>query len=234
MVESEQEKPMQQEQQQIQQIHHHHQPQRNDPQPIIIANVGHHHQPTLIANNGQQLFHSNGQIIGQFNVAGHNNAVMIPMGTQQLLTLPDMNRCELMSDQQYFEEIPIVIQSNNGQQTQTILNLPHQQVQTLQQIVNNPQQHTQIQQVVTAVSEESDDAEIHEYDYEEMDETIDTGDETQTYIVENIEAPQEMVQETLEQDEKKIIEEFLMNQQTHEPGKYTCSLCSQGESSQLP
>lgn len=183
------------------------------------------------------MFHSaNGQIIGQFNVAGHNNAVMIasPMGTQQLLTLPDnmMNRCEIMPDQQYFEEIPIVIQSNNGQQTQTILNLPHPQVQALQQIVNNPQQHQQIQQVVTAASEDSDDQEV-EYEFiEDVDEGVENNEESQqNYIVENIdiEAPQEIVQESYEQEEKKIIEEFLMNQQTGEPGKYTCSLCSQGE-----
>lgn len=187
-------------------------------------------QQSLMNSGHQQLFHSaNGQIIGQFNV-GANNAVMIPVAThQQLLTLPDVNRCELLTDQQFYEEIPIVIQSNNGQQTQ-ILNLPHSQVQTLhnqQQLINNPQ-HSQIQQVVTTC-EESDEAELQEeYEYEEVDETLDNMDETQTYIVENIEASEEIMTETAEEEESRVIEDFIQSQQYGgEPGKYACSLCAQ-------
>lgn len=228
-----QEKQLLQQQEQIQhQIHHHQQQQQARPehQPIIITNVG---QPSLL-NNGQQLFHSaNGQIIGQFN-----NAVMIaaPVATQQLLTLPDVNRCELLTaDQQFFEEIPIVIQSNNGQQT--ILNLPHSQVQTLhnqqqQQMMQQTPQHTQIQQV--QVCEESDEAELQEeYEYEEVDEQMDNMEETQTYIVENVEEAQEETilmetSESVEEEERRVIEEFIQNQQSSgEPGKYTCSLCAQ-------
>lgn len=219
---------------QIQQQQHQQQARPEHHQPIIITNMA--HQPSLI-NNGQQLFHSaNGQIIGQFN-----NAVILgaPVGTQQLLTLPDVNRCELLTaDQQFYDEIPIVIQSNNGQHT--ILNLPHSQLQSLhnhqqqqqQQLIGN-QQHTQIQQVI-ASCEESDEAELQEeYEYEEVDEPLENIEETKTYLVENIEEAEEPTQmevvESIEEEEQRVIEEFIQNQQNSSGalGKYTCSLCSQ-------
>jgi hypothetical protein len=114
--------------------------------------------------NSQQLIQTaNGQFtpIGQF-IQGSNNTIQMITANptphqphlQQLLQIrPDSSSHRLATElivqpeiadttqhHQYYEEIPVYVQSANGQQT--ILNLPHHQIQALQQQV----QHTNQQQ----------------------------------------------------------------------------------------
>lgn len=257
-----------------QQQHHPHiqeiQIQRPDAHPqMLIANVlANNQQPMMNSGHHQQqlIQTANGQIIqaqiGQF-IQGPNNTIQMiaanPTNVNQpqllqLRTEPD-NRCELivqpseLTDTHYFEEIPVVVQSANGQQT--ILNLPHHQVQALQQQIaqsNNAHQQQQVQihaqlsapapnQTTTACSSEPDEIEIHEVqDYmqddfggcDEMDEVMDDQQEqeTTTYIVQTIQ--EEESSENSDSDgDKQLLAEFL-SQQTHsEPGKHVCNLCSQ-------
>lgn len=247
-----------QQQQQIQEI----QIQRPDTHPtMLIANVL-NNQATMLNGGQQQLIQTaNGQIIqaqiGQF-IQGPNNTIqMITTNPQnvcnpqpQLLQLrsePE-NRCELivqpsdMSEQHYFEEIPVVVQSANGQQT--ILNLPHHQVQALQQQIaqsaNNSQQQVQIQQLSNAAPQttcqsEQDEIEIHEVqdfedfgcDDERMEEITNEDDqETETTYI-TLEAVQDESSENSDDDNKLLLAEFLAQQTHSEPGRHVCNLCNQ-------
>ncbi|CRL05014.1 CLUMA_CG018042, isoform A [Clunio marinus] len=255
--------PIQQQQQpQIQEI----QIQRPETHPLIIANVL--NNPSTMLNSGQQLIQTpNGQIIqaqiGQF-IQGPNNTIqMITTNPTNVAPQPQLlhlrqepeNRCELivqpseMSEPHYFEEIPVVVQSANGQQT--ILNLPHHQVQALQQQIaqsaNNNQHHQHQQQLQlhqhltnTVASQntctsEPDEIEIHEVqEYEDfgcddMEEIVNEDDQepetTQTtYIVQTI---QEESSENSDSDDKQLLAEFLAQQTHSEPGKHKCNLCNQ-------
>lgn len=220
-------------------------------------------------NSGQQqlIQTASGQIIqaqiGQF-IQGPNNTIQMitnPGCTnlmtsaphqQQLLQLrtePE-NRCELIvqpsdmsTDSHYFDEIPVVVQSANGQQT--ILNLPHHQVQALQQQIaqstSNNQQHqqVQIQQMTTSTpqntcSSEPDEIEIHEvqeyedFGCEEMEEITNEdeqeGETTTTYVIQTI---QEESSENSGDDDKQLLAEFLAQQTHSEPGRHVCNLCNQ-------
>ena len=259
---------IQQHQPQIQEI----QIQRPESHPLIIAmnnstsmmNSGHH--PQLIQT-------ANGQIIqaqmGQF-IQGPNNTIQMittnPTNhvTQQpqllqLRTEPD-NRCELivqpseMTDSHFFEEIPVVVQSANGQQT--ILNLPHHQVQALQQQIaqsnsnhHQQQQQVQIQQIHNNTSnmatnscnsetiDSTDEIEIHEvqdyvqnndYECDDLEEVIEDDqdhDNSTTYIVQTIQ--EEESSENSDTDDKQLLAEFLAQQTHSEPGKHVCNLCNQ-------
>lgn len=247
----------QQIQSQIQEI----QIQRPDTHPLIIANVMNN---SSMMNNGPLIQTANGQIIqaqiGQF-IQGPNNTIQMITNTSnvapqpqllQLRTEPD-NRCELivqqpsdMTDSHYFEEIPVVVQSANGQQT--ILNLPHHQVQALQQQIaqsaNNNHHHQQVQftqltnEPATPTSE-ADEIEIHEvqdygqvndYECDEMEEVIDDDQETEnteatTYIMQTIQ--EEESSENSDSDDKQLLAEFLAQQTHSEPGKHVCNLCNQ-------
>lgn len=146
------------EQQQQQQMKAHEiQIQRTEPQlhhqshPLIIANVN----PASMLNT-QQLI--------QF----------VPMITNttpqtQLLQIrpePSTDHSTLIVQQQpttdrsfdsYYEDIPVVCLQSNGQQT--IVNLPHHQVQQLQQQAHQQQHQQQISQS-TASSSETDEVEM--------------------------------------------------------------------------
>lgn len=252
-----------QHQPQIQEI----QIQRPEAHPLIIANVL-NQQPTMLNSGQHQLIQTaNGQIIqaqiGQF-IQGPNNTIQMitasPSVTQQpqLLQLrsePE-NRCELIvqpqeiNDSHYFDEIPVVVQSANGQQT--ILNLPHHHVQALQaQIASQStshhqqqQQHQQVQiQQMTTSSQptvESNEIEVHEVheiqdgDYEQMDEenyicedmeeVLEDADESTTYIVETVQ--EEDSSENSDMDDK-LLNDFLAQQTHSQPGKHVCNLCNQ-------
>lgn len=256
---------IQQHQPQIQEI----QIQRPEAHPLIIANVLNNHAAMLNGGQQQLIQTANGQIIqaqiGQF-IQGPNNTIqMITTNAQnvcnqqpqllQLRTEPE-NRCELivqpsdMNEQHYFDEIPVVVQSANGQQT--ILNLPHHQVQALQQqiaqsqSVNNnqqqqQQQQVQIQQLTSVPSQatcqsETDEIEIHEVqDFEDFEvgcddevmEDINNEDdgETETYFT--LEAVQEESSDNSDDDNKQLLAEFLAQQTHSEPGRHVCNLCNQ-------
>lgn len=245
-------------QQQIQEI----QIQRPEAHPLIIANVL-NNQPTMLNGGQHQLIQTaSGQIIqaqiGQF-IQGPNNTIQMittsPSVNQQpqLLQLrsePE-NRCELivqpqeMNDSHYFDEIPVVVQSANGQQT--ILNLPHHQVQALQaQIAQSASHQQQIQQMTnnaqpTVLNSEADEIEIHEVhaeiqdgDYEHMDEenyicedmeeVLEDADESTTYIVETV---QEDDSSDNSDTDDKLLNDFLAQQTHSQPGKHVCNLCNQ-------
>lgn len=220
--------------------------------------------PLIIMNNHQQhqlIQTANGQIIqaqyGQF-IQGPNNTIQMITGPtvapqQQLLQLrsepQDNNRCELivqpseMSDAQFFDEMPVIVQSANGQQT--ILNLPHHQVQALQQQIaqqtnsNQQQQQVQIQQVTNlptacSVSEESDEIEIQdvqsyvqddELGCEDLEEIDDEPESEQTFIVQTIQ--EDDSSENSDADDRQLLAEFLAQQTHSEPGKHICNLCNQ-------
>lgn len=243
-------------QQHIQEI----QIQRPEAHPLIIANVL-NNQATMLNGGQQQLIQTaNGQIIqaqiGQF-IQGPNNTIQmittnpnnVCNSQPQLLQLrqePE-NRCELivqpseMTDPHYFEEIPVVVQSANGHQT--ILNLPHHQVQALQQQIaqstNNNQQQVQLQQLSTAAptacQTNHDEIEIHTVqdfedfgcDDEQMEEITneDEQDTETTYIT--LEAVQEESSENSDDDNKQLLAEFLAQQTHSEPGRHVCNLCNQ-------
>lgn len=236
--------------------------QRPEAHPLIIANVLNNPQSMLNTglNGGhQQLIQTaNGQIIqaqiGQF-IQGPNNTIQMITTNPNNVSQPQLlqlrsendNRCELivqpseMTDPHFFEEIPVVVQSANGQQT--ILNLPHHQVQALQQQIaqsaNNNQQQVQIQQLTAAAvqqntcSSEPDEIEIHEVqEYDDFDcdmEEIANDDEQEvdnastTYIVQTI---QEESSDS-SSDDKQLLAEFLAQQTHSEPGRHTCNLCNQ-------
>lgn len=223
--------------------------------PLIITNVL--NNPTSHMINGQhhQLIQTpNGIIqaqIGQFLQGPNNTIQMITSPTNvhhpqvlQLRTDSD-NRCELIvqpsevTETQFYDDVPVVVQSANGQQT--ILNLPHHQVQQLQQQMNNNQQETiaQYQEQMTERSE-PDEIEIHEvqefdddYACEDMEEIVEEEPESDqqqsseqvTYYVETMEENSETDQDA---DDKQLLAEFL-TQQTHSegPGKHFCNLCQQ-------
>lgn len=220
--------------------------------PLIITNIN----PTML--NGQQLIQtSNGQIIqaqiGQF--VPHNNAIQMitanPTPQPQLLQIRPENDNRLteltlvqatpteLSEQQFYEEIPILVQSANGQQT--ILNLPHHQVQQLQQqqVAQQLQQNT----TTTAVSSsEPDEIEIHdvqnyeedEYELEEAieDECMEPQQEidasnTTTTTTFYVQRAEESISDTdPDIEDKQLFAEFLAQQtQTLGPNKYICNLC---------
>jgi uncharacterized Zn-finger protein len=226
--------------------------QRPDPMPqgpLIIANIN----PASMLNGQQLIQTANGQIIqaqiGQF-VQGPNNTIQMittnPAPQPQLLHIrpePDNRLTELIvqpteiSEPQFYDEIPVVVQSANGQQT--ILNLPHHQVQALQQQVHQQQQQNAQMHQVTASSSEPDEIEIHEVqnfddenDYlgEELEEVIEDENEqemetTTIYVQQDIEDISEMEQEV---EDKQLLAEFLA-QHTHSEGisKHFCNLCRQ-------
>lgn len=156
----------QQHQPQMQEI----QIQRPDAHPLIIANVLGNNPSGMLNNGPQQLIQTaNGQIIqaqiGQF-IQGPNNTIQMITNPSNVAPQPQLlqlrsdqmpdNRCELqilqpsdMTESHFFDEIPIVVQHSSGQQT--IFNLPHHQVQALQQqmaqSVNNSHHLSQQQQV---------------------------------------------------------------------------------------
>lgn len=232
--------------------------QRPEAHPLIIMN-----NPSQMLNNQQLIQTANGQIIqaqiGQF-IQGPNNTIQMittnptNVAQPQLLQLkPETdNRCDLivqpseMNDPHYFEEIPVVVQSANGQQT--ILNLPHHQVQALQQQIaqsssnqhHQQQQQFHIQQMTNsgAVStSEPEEIEIHEvlqdeyvqeddFGCEDMEEIVDDEQETETtYIVQTI--PEDESSENSDSDDKQLLTEFLAQQTHSEPGKHICNLCNQ-------
>lgn len=255
----------QQQQQQMQEI----QIQRPDSHPLIIANVLNNSSSMLNNGHHQQLIQTaNGQIIqaqiGQF-IQGPNNTIqMITTNPSNVASQPQLlqlrsepdNRCELivqpseMTDPHYFEEIPVVVQSANGQQT--ILNLPHHQLQALQQQIaqsannNHHQQHqVQIQQMSNNVptgttnscNSDPDEIEIHEvqdyvqendFECDDMEEVIDDEQDHETsttYIVQTIQ--EEESSENSDTDDKQLLAEFLAQQTHSEPGKHVCNLCNQ-------
>lgn len=223
--------------------------QRPEPQiqqstPLIIANLN----PTML--NGQQLIQTaSGQIIqaqiGQF-VQGPNNTIQMITTqqpqlqqllqirpeqdnrlTQELIVQPEMN-----DNHQYYEEIPVYVQSANGQQT--ILNL-HHQVQALQQQVQNQNQ----QQQQTTSSSETDEIEIQEvqnyeeddYNCEDLEEMVEDDNlqevesESTTYYVE-----QDVMVDVSQDDEeiidKKLLADFLSQHAIQvAPSKFACNLC---------
>jgi hypothetical protein len=235
----------------IQQTHHH---------PLIITT---NLNPATMLNGQQLIQTSNGQIIqaqiGQF-VQGPNNTIqMITTNAApqpQLLQIrPDSDNrlTELivqpeMSEPQFYEEIPVLLQSANGQQT--IVNLPHSTVQQLQQ---QQQQHqvAQLHNVSTAATVSSsvpDEIEIHEvqnyddddeYDLEEVieednEQEIDATTTTTTFYVQRQMTPTEDTSEIMDQDvDKQLFAEFLAQQTSTEgPNKHICNLC-QGEFKQM-
>jgi hypothetical protein len=166
--------------------------QRPEAHPLIIANVLNNSSSMLNGGQQQLIQTASGQIIqaqiGQF-IQGPNNTIqMITTNPSNVCSTPQPQLLQLRSEPElmtdashYFDEIPVVVQSANGQQT--ILNLPHHQVQALQQQIaqsanNNHQQQQQIQmQQMTNVSapqqnscvSEQDEIEIHEVqDYEDF------------------------------------------------------------------
>lgn len=225
---------------------------------IIMNNHQQHHQP--MRADGQCILTANGQIIqaqyGQF-IQGPNNTIQMITGPtvapqQQLLQLrsepQDNNRCELivqpseMSDAQFFDEMPVIVQSANGQQT--ILNLPHHQVQALQQQIaqqtnnNQQQQQVQIQQVTNLPNacsvSESDEIEIQdvqsyvqddELGCEDLEEIDDEPESEQTFIVQTIQ--EEDSSGDSDADDRQLLAEFLAQQTHSEPGKHICNLCNQ-------
>ncbi|KAL7018640.1 hypothetical protein ACKWTF_010841 [Chironomus riparius] len=235
---------------QIQRPEHQQQMQQH---PLIITNLN----PTMI--NGQQLIQTaNGQIIqvqGQF-VQGPNNTIqMIATNTAQQPQLLQITRPEQdnrltelivqpteMTEPQFYEEIPVVLQSANGQQT--IVNLPHHQVQALQQQVQ--QQVSQMQQVTTSSSEQ-DEIEIHEvqnYDDDEYgcddleevieddtEQEIDASSTNTTYYLHQRHPNTDENSSEIDQDqveEKQLLAEFLSQHTISEnPNKHVCNLCQQ-------
>ncbi|KAG5673778.1 hypothetical protein PVAND_003798 [Polypedilum vanderplanki] len=224
----------------IQQTHH----------PLIITNLN----PAAMLNGQQLIQTSGGQIIqaqiGQF-VQGPNNIQMIttnPISQSQLLQIrpeSDNRLTELIvqpteiSEPQFYEEIPILVQSANGQQT--IVNLPQHQVHQLQQ--QQQQQVAQLQQVTTTSSSEPDEIEIHEvqnfedeeYDLEEVieddnEQEIDASNATTTFYLQRTAATTASTEENLDTDldieDKQLFAEFLAAQtHTEGPNKHICNLC---------
>lgn len=119
--------------------------------PLIIANI-----PTAMLNSQQLIQTASGQLIqaqiGQFMPGPNNTIQMITTNptpqpqlqqllqirpesdnrlTTELIVQPEINENSHHQHHQYYEEIPVYVQSANGQQT--ILNLPHHQIQALQQ-----------------------------------------------------------------------------------------------------
>lgn len=236
--------------------------QRPEAHPLIIAM---NNSSPMMNNGHQQLIQTaNGQIIqaqiGQF-IQGPNNTIqMITTNPTTVTQQPQLlqltkppepeNRCDLivqpseMTDPHFFEEIPVVVQSANGQQT--ILNLPHHQVQALQQQMNSNQHQQQfhIQQIsntAPVASTEPEEIEIHEVDEyvqddefgcEEMEEIAEEEQEQgTTYIVQTVQ--EEESSENSDSDDKQLLAEFLAQQTHSEPGKHVCNLCNQECKSQV-
>lgn len=230
--------------------------------PLIIANIN----PTAMLNGQQLIQTANGQIIqaqiGQF-VPSNNTIQMIttnPAPQPQLLQIrpeSDNRLTELIVQQpnelsephhQYYDEIPVVLQSANGQQT--ILNLPHHQVQALQQQAQQQHQqqqqqhhHHQLQQAITTSSSETDEIEIHEvqnyddddYACEDMEEVVEEeieqeiidspSNSTTTYYIQDV--SEEIFKVDQEETiDKQIFSEFLSQHTNQEgPSKFSCNLC---------
>jgi hypothetical protein len=137
-----------------------HQPEQH---PLIITSMGGVHQPAAPIIN-QNLFQTaNGQICQL--IPGPNNTFQMIAASQPaqpiihsqptIQTSPEV----IVGTDNFFEEIPVVLQSANGQQT--ILNLPHHQVQALQQQIVGSQQHQHQQHEIV---QEPDEIEVQEYE----------------------------------------------------------------------
>lgn len=199
--------------------------------PLIITNLN----PTML--NGQQLIQTaSGQIIqaqiGQFVPSNNTIQMMTTTSTGQLLQMNDNRLTELIvqpSDRtyhdSYYEDIPIVVQSANGQQT--ILNIPHHHVHQLQQ---------QMQATATS-SSETDDLEIHEVqNYEDDDyacEDLEVIEEDLEQENQNNEATflvQPFEEEISEIDHEEMIDKQLLSEFLHfhtiqDGSKNICNLC---------
>lgn len=220
----------------IKQHQHHHQqpiqeiqiqrPPETHPLIINMANV-----PSMINQN--QLFQtSNGQICQL--IQGPNNTIQSiqVLAPPQQIIQPSEVTTMLQPAENFFEEIPVVVQSSNGHQT--ILNLPHHQVQALQQqiqMAGNQQQQHHHQEI--EIVQEADEIGMQEYEdftceeeevmEEEQDESATA---TTTYtIVQTIQEGQDS--ENSDSDDKQLLAEFLAQQTHSEPGRHVCLLCSQ-------
>lgn len=204
---------------------HQHQPQiqeiqiqRPESHPLIINMGNVLNSPPMINQN--QLFQTaNGQICQL--IQGPNNTMMLAQAQPQII---QPNEVIVQPSENFFEEIPVVVQSANGQQT--ILNLPHHQVQALQQQIaaGQQQQHQQHHQEVV---QEADEIEVYEDFACEDDEVMEEEPEettTETYIVQTI---QEESSENSDSDDKQLLAEFLAQQTHSEPGRHVCNLCNQ-------
>lgn len=221
-------------------------PQIQQSAPLIITNIN----PTAMLNGQQLIQTANGQFIQAQFVPSSNTIQMIttnPAPPPQLLQIrPEPTELivqqqtapERSYQEQYYEEIPVVVQSANGQQT--ILNLPHHQVQQLQQQVQQQQQQQQIQQIPgpTTSSSETDEIEIHEVQNYDDDEYV--CDELEEIIEEEMEQEIEnnnqqassstsmyFITETDTDDvvDKDLYAEFLSQHTVQEGSKFTCNLC---------
>lgn len=207
--------------------------------PLIITNLN----PTAMLNGQQLIQTSTGQIIqaqiGQF-VPSNNTIQMMTTNSGQLLqirpeNINDNRLSELIvqpSDRtfhdSYYEEIPIVVQSANGQQT--ILNIPHHQVHQLQQ---------QMQATATTSSEIStDDLEIQEVQNYEDDDYV--CEDLEEVLEEDLEQENENIETTFlvhpyedevseidheEMVDKQLLSEFLIQHTIQEGTKFICNLC---------
>lgn len=200
--------------------------QRPEAHPLII-NMGQHG----MINQNQLFQTANGQICQL--IQGPNNTIQM-IAQPQIIQQP--SEVIVQPADNFFEEIPVVVQSANGQQT--ILNLPHHQVAALQQQIAAANQHQQQQIPIEhhhlhhqEIVQEADEIEVQEYedftcdDMEEvMEEEPEETSTATTYIVQTI---QEESSENSDSDDKQLLAEFLAQQTHSEPGRHVCNLCNQ-------
>lgn len=191
--------------------------------PLIITNIN----PTAMLN-GQQLiqFVPNTNTIQMMTTHSGHQLLQIRPENDNRLTELIVQPSDRSFHDSYYEDIPIVVQSSNGQQT--ILNIPHHQVHQLQQQM----------QVTATTSSETDDLEIHEvqnyeeddYVCEDLEEVIEEDMEQEnenneaTFIVQPFEEEiSEIDQE--EMVDKQLLSEFLIQHTIQEGSKFICNLC---------
>lgn len=195
-------------------------PIQMQPEHPMIINMG-LNQPTQSLINQNQLFQTaNGQICQLIH--GPNNTFQMVAATQP--AQPQLIQPEvIVNTENFFEEIPVVLQAANGQQT--ILNLPHHQVQALQQqIVGNQNQQQQLHQPEI---QEAEEIEIQEYEDQDQFACEDMEEVTEEEFVQVIEQVQEESSENSDTEDKQLLAEFLAQQTNSEPGRYSCNLCNQ-------
>lgn len=196
-----------------------HQPEHQH--PLIITSMG-LNQPSAPIINQNQLFQTaNGQICQL--IQGPNNTIQMIAATQPAQPMIHSQPAPeqvIVGTENFFEEIPVVLQSANGQQT--ILNLPHHQVQALQQqIVGNHQQQQQ------EIVQEADEIEVQEYEDFACDDMEEVAEEAGEEFVQIVEQVQEESSENSDAEDKQLLAEFLAQQTQSEPGRYLCNLCNQ-------
>ena len=180
--------------------------------PLII-NMGPLSNPMI---NQNQLFQTASGQICQL-IQGPNNTI------QMINTLPQAQAQPpqlIQHPEESFFEVPVVLQSANGQQT--ILNLPTHQLQALQQQIATSNQHQQLQEIV----QEADEIEIQEYEDFTCEEMEEVNEDEEDQFVQIVQA-EELEEEISDTEDKQQLAEFLAQQTQSFPGRHICNLCNQ-------